>query len=240
MSGLKGIRLFAFAASAVASFGTAHATATCPVTDHGAFVNALKAAEAADTGGAQNHFWAVVVDREGIVCEVAFSGGSQGDQWLLSRQIAAAKAFTANGLSLNSKPTSTGMLYGWVQPSPNQTGVPLYGVAGGNVLSDVAYGGLYGTYGTLLDPMKGKRVGGTITFGGGLGLYSGTTVKGGLGLSGDTACRDHSVAWRLRAALNMAPSAGDDSIIISDNRSYHPHCAGDSDTQGATFQGPTH
>ena len=33
-------------------------------------------------------------------------------------------------------------------------------------------------------------VGGTITFGGGFGLYNGATAVGGVGLSGDTACAD--------------------------------------------------
>jgi hypothetical protein len=38
--------------------------------------------------------------------------------------------------------------------------------------------------------MIGHRIGGTITFGGGLALYTnkGTTAVGGIGLSGDTAC----------------------------------------------------
>ena len=39
---------------------------------------------------------------------VAFSGPSRDSQWLLSRQIAAAKAFTANGWTqLDSAPLST-------------------------------------------------------------------------------------------------------------------------------------
>ena len=79
--------------------------------------------------------------------------------------------------------------------------------------------------------MIGKRVGGTITFGGGLALYSGTNAIGGLGLSGDTACADHSTAWRLRDLLGMAPATGNDRITL-DNATGHPHCPNDAETQG--------
>ena len=40
-------------------------------------------------------------------------------------------------------------------------------------------------------------------FGGGLALYSGSDVVGGLGVSGDTSCADHNIAWRLRHALQL-------------------------------------
>ena len=51
----------------------------------------------------------------------------------------------------------------------------------------LAYQGDYELFGTANDPMIGQRIGGTITFGGALALYSGKSVVGGLGLSGDTA-----------------------------------------------------
>ena len=89
------------------------------------------------------------------------------------------------------------------------SGNPLFGLAGGNVLdSNAAYKGDYGKFGSANDPMVGARVGGTISFGGGLGLYSGgSNAVGGLGLSGDTACADHSTAWRTRINLGLAPTA---------------------------------
>ena len=201
----------------------------CPVT-HQTLKRELVAADDADESGLDNHYWAVVVNREGTVCAVAFSGESTDAQWLLSRQIAAAKAFTANGLSLDGAPISTAQLYPWVQPGA--PGNPLFGLAGGNPVSpEDAYGGQYQLFGTSNDPMVGRRVGGTITFGGGLGLYSGTTAIGGLGLSGDTACADHSTAWRLRAALTLAPAAGNDRITLA--AAEHPECPNDDDTQGA-------
>lgn len=201
---------------------------SCPVAQSVLAEN-LATADGADSSGLDNHYWAVVVNREGVVCAVAYSGETRDAQWLLSRQIAAAKAFTANGLSLDSKPLSTSQLYPWVQPGA--PGNPLFGLAAGNPLSpDDAYFGQYDLFGTKNDPMVGKRVGGTITFGGGLGLYSGTTAIGGLGLSGDTACADHSTAWRLRILLSLQPTAGNDKITLG--ASDHPHCPNDAATQG--------
>lgn len=201
----------------------------CPVPRR-ALKSALIAADTDDSTGLNNHYWAVVVNRDGRVCAVAYSGEKRDSQWLLSRQIAAAKAFTANGLSLDSAPISTAQLYPWVQPGA--PGNPLFGLAGGNPVSaEDAYKGPFNQFGTGNDPMIGKRVGGTITFGGGLGLYSGASAIGGLGLSGDTACADHSTAWRLREALSMAPTTGNDKITL-DNLAGHPHCPNDGDTQG--------
>ena len=203
--------------------------AGCPVAQQ-VLATQLALADAADATGLDNHYWAVVVNRSGTVCAVAFSGPNVDSQWLLSRQIAAAKAFTANGLSLDSAPISTGQLYPWVQPGAPAN--PLFGLAFGNPVSaDAAYKGPFGRFGTATDPMVGQRVGGTITFGGGLGLYEGTHAMGGLGLSGDTACADHSTAWRLRNLLGMKPSAGDDRITL-DNVAGHPHCPNDGGTQG--------
>jgi uncharacterized protein GlcG (DUF336 family) len=206
---------------------------SCPVTRN-QLVNALNAAADADTTGLNNEYWGVVVNRGGVVCAVAFSGNNVGSQWLLSRQIAAAKAFTANGLSLDGKPISSGALYNFVQPVPT-SGNPLFGLHFGNPVDPrAAYAGSYNSFGTGWDPMIGSRVGGTISFGGGLGLYQGSTAVGGLGLSGDTACADHSTAWRTRANLNKAPTVdglGLDKITLN-NTTGHPHCPNDGGTQG--------
>jgi uncharacterized protein GlcG (DUF336 family) len=202
---------------------------SCPVT-HSELREALVEAEIADTTGLDNDYWAVVVNRQGVVCAVAYSSNQRDGQWLLSRQIAAAKAFTANGLSLDSAPLSTAQLYPWVQPGAPAN--PLFGLAGGNpVDAEAAYKGNFQQFGTKNDPMVGSRVGGTITFGGGLGLYNGSNAIGGLGLSGDTACADHSTAWRLRAALGLAPTVGNDRITL-DDASGHPGCPNDAGTQG--------
>jgi len=87
--------------------------------------------------------------------------------------------------------------------------------------------------------MVGKRVGGIIAFGGGLALYSDTDVVGGLGVSGDSSCADHNVAWRVRKALALdkVPAGVNpnrkDAIVHDlgpDGKSAsgwgHPKCAG--------------
>lgn len=217
------------------SGGAAYAEVNCPVT-HAQLKAALVKAEAADESGFNLHFWGVVVNRSGRVCAVAYSGATTESQWLLSRQIAAAKAFTANGLALDGRPISSGALYNFVQPGTT-TPNPLFGLESGNPVDPAAaYAGPYNSFGTANDPMIGARVGGTITFGGGVGLYQGTTAVGGLGLSGDTACADHSTAFRTRNILNKVPTAdgfGLDRITL-DNLTAHPHCPNDADTRGTT------
>src|ERR1700722_2968454 len=74
---------------------------------HAALKTALDAATAAETSGLNNQMWATIVDRDGIVCAVAFSGVDRGAQWLGSRGISAHKANTANSFSLDSS-SSTG------------------------------------------------------------------------------------------------------------------------------------
>jgi uncharacterized protein GlcG (DUF336 family) len=226
---VTGWSVFGVVAPGVQTVWADNNSVECPVSFQ-ELRSALRDADTADSTGLNNHYWAVVVNRAGVVCAVAFSAPERGAQWLLSRQIAAAKAFTANGLSLDGAPLSTGQLYPWVQPGAPAN--PLFGLAGGNPVSpDDAYSGPYHQFGTRNDPMIGRRVGGTITFGGGLGLYEGNTAIGGVGLSGDTACADHSTAWRLRELLGLAPAAGSDRITL-DNLTGHPHCPNDGGTQG--------
>ena len=56
--------------------------------------------------------------------------------------------------------------------------------------------------------MVGLRVGGVNVFGGGLGAYKGGVRVGGVGVSGDTSCTDHMVAWRLRHRLGLDQFSG--------------------------------
>src|SRR5262245_12535497 len=69
---------------------------------------ALIAATFAETSGLNNHMWATIVDRDGIVCAVAFSGPNRGAQWPGSRVISAQKANAANAFSLDSSSLSGG------------------------------------------------------------------------------------------------------------------------------------
>jgi hypothetical protein len=52
--------------------------------------------------------------------------------------------------------------------------------------------------------MVGNKIGGVNVFGGGLALYNSSgTLIGAIGVSGDTSCADHNIAWRTRHGLNL-------------------------------------
>src|ERR1035438_4757224 len=63
---------------------------------------ALAAATMTESSGLNNQMWATIVDRDGIVCAIAFSGKSRDSQWPGSRVISAQKANTANAFGLDS------------------------------------------------------------------------------------------------------------------------------------------
>jgi uncharacterized protein GlcG (DUF336 family) len=161
---------------------------------------ALVDAQQTDNGGLGFHMWAVIVNRDGIVTTVCHSGEHPTDQWPASRIIAATKANTANGLSLDRCALSTANLYSAVQPGGTLFG--LGEIAAVNV--HAAYGGDPNAYGTPDDHMIGKQIGGVSVFGGGLALYDDSGhVVGGLGVSGDMSCADHNIAWKVRHALEL-------------------------------------
>ena len=181
--------------------GTARADGPCDdLPSHGALASALAAARAAANGGFNLDMWGTVVNRDGVVCAVAFTGGNRGDQWPGSRVISAQKANTANAFSLPQLALSTANLYSAVQP-----GGSLFGLQLSNpVNTDVAYGGNARNYGRANDPMVGGKIGGVNVFGGGLALYNAHgELVGGLGVSGDSSCADHNIAWRTRANLGL-------------------------------------
>ena len=52
--------------------------------------------------------------------------------------------------------------------------------------------------------MIGGRIGGVNVFGGGLALYGpGGVLLGAIGVSGDSSCADHNIAWRTRNNLGL-------------------------------------
>lgn len=219
--------------------------------DHATVQAALKAAVTAETTGLNLNMWATIVDRQGVVCVVAYSGDTAGAQWLGSRVISAQKANTANLFSLDSSSVanssgaggglalSTANLYSAVQP-----GGSLFGLSDSNPVDpSVAYGGDDNDYGAVDDPMVGYKVGGVNVFGGGFGLYAeGSVLVGGLGVSGDTSCADHRIGWRVRNNLGLDHLSGvggvsgdplrPDNIVfdIQGNSGMsaggfgHPHC----------------
>lgn len=186
--------------------------------DHASLTEVLAAVvEGADSGGFGFHMWGTLVDRDGVVCAVAFSGADRGDQWPGSRVISAQKANTANAFSLPALALSTGNLYSAVQP-----GGTLFGLQESNpVDTSVAYFGQAKNFGTENDPMTGLRLGGVNVFGGGLALYNADgALLGGLGVSGDSSCTDHIIAWKVRDALALdnvpggVSPTGDDNIVF--------------------------
>ena len=84
-------------------------------------------------------------------------------------------------------------------------GGSLYGLQASNpVDTSVAYGGNSGNYGQQNDPMVGGKIGGVNVFGGGLALYNSAKVLiGAIGVSGDSSCADHNIAWKTRHGLGL-------------------------------------
>lgn len=175
------------------------AQAQCPVTWQ-QLKDALEDARAEANGGFDLEMWGTVVDRDGRVCAVAFTGNTRGDQWPGSRVISAQKANTANAFSLPGLALSTANLYSAVQP-----GGSLFGLQESNpVHHGPAYQGPPANFGLLNDPLVGEPIGGVNVFGGGLALYNPAgQIVGGLGVSGDSSCADHNIAWRTRNTLNL-------------------------------------
>jgi uncharacterized protein GlcG (DUF336 family) len=219
------------------ALSSATAFAACPAISNASLTTALQAAVAAGNGGLGFPMWATIVDRDGVVCVVAKSA-APGLQWPGSRVISAQKANTANAFSLPSFALSTANLFSATQP-----GGSLFGLQESNpVDATVAYVGNAGNWGTTGDPLVGKKIGGVNVFGGGLALYSGGALIGGLGVSGDTSCADHNIAWRVRQSLglNSVPNgvspAKNDGIIYDVTGSHgnfasksgfgHPTCGG--------------
>lgn len=196
------------------------------------FKKALTEARKSANGGLNLDMWGTMVNRDGVVCAVAFTGTDRGDQWPGSRVISAQKANTANAFSLPGLALSTANLYSAVQP-----GGSLFGLQESNpVNSEKAYSGPASLFGKVKDPMVGHRIGGVNVFGGGLALYnSHGDLIGALGVSGDTSCADHNIAWRTRHQLKMDHVPGGVAADKTDNITYlsagqaptgfsHPNC----------------
>jgi uncharacterized protein GlcG (DUF336 family) len=182
-----------------------------------ALKTALTTAQQQKNSGLGFNMWATIVNRDGYVCAVAFTGNTRGDQWPGSRVISAQKANTANAFSVPLFALSTANLY-----AATQNGGTLFGLQFSNPVDNtVAYAGDATQYGQVADPLVGKQIGGVNVFGGGLALYTTNVRKlvGGLGVSGDTSCTDHIIAWKVRGLLQLdnvpagVAGAGGDNMI---------------------------
>jgi hypothetical protein len=66
-------------------------------------------------------------------------------------------------------------------------------------------------------------IGGVNVFGGGLALYgAGQKIVGGLGVSGDTSCADHDIAWRVRNYLVLDHLSGVGGVAALAGDTTHP------------------
>jgi uncharacterized protein GlcG (DUF336 family) len=182
--------------------------------------------------GQPNTMWSAVVDRTGVLCSVI----KIGDAWPGSRAIAIAKAETANDFSNDRLALSTTNLY-----APTQPGGSLYGLNNSNTFNPASLPQGVG---------DGSVPGGVITFGGGVALYRNGKVIGGLGLSGDSSCADHAVAFRMRKLAGYDGVAGGVAPDGSDNIIYaaigttpsgfeQPHCFPSDLTPAQVEQIPT-
>ena len=223
--------LAAFVLSASSVFAQGGSCSALPT--RSALETALNAVvDAGGNGGFPFQMWLTTVNRDGEVCEVIFSGNDRGDQWPGSRVISAQKANTANAFSLPGLALSTANLFSAVQP-----GNSLYGLQHSNpVDTTVAYGGASANNGQPNDHMAGKKIGGVNVFGGGLPLYnSGGTLVGALGVSGNTSCTDHIIAWKVRDAVKFDTLPGGVSPTKDDNIVHD--ISGDSKTGHSTSAG---
>ena len=207
--------------------------------EHSELRTALKSIVQEKNGGFGFNMWATVVDRDGIVQAVVYSGEQRGDQWPGSRVISAQKANTANAFALPNFALSTANLFAAVQP-----GGSLYGLQESNpVNTEVAYSGAVKRIGTNKDPMVGEKIGGVNVFGGGLPLYNkNKELIGAIGVSGDSSCADHNIAWKVRNKLNLdnvpkgVSATNDDNIVydIAKEKSKsgwgHPTCSKEATT----------
>jgi uncharacterized protein GlcG (DUF336 family) len=243
-SGFRGARTAAVAACLVALAACGDDTTAPPdvlttsgqlqnnLPSYGTMRDALRQIVAGQNGGLGFQMWAAIVDRDGFVVDVLFSGDDRDSEWPGSRAIAAQKANTANAFSLDNFALSSGNLY-----APTQPGGSLFGLQESNPVDpQAAYDGNPKFYGTQNDPLTGKRMGGINVFGGGLALYTQDgTLVGGIGLSGDTSCTDHVIAWKLRHALNLdnvpagvADGGADDNLVLDADGTLtgfeHPTC----------------
>lgn len=208
------------------------ASACDALPNHEALTKALKSSVATTSdeknGGLELNMWGTIVARDGTVCAVSRTGEHFGDQWPGSRIISAQKANTANAFSLPNLALSTANLW-----APTQPGGSLFGLQFSNPIDiNVVYEGDAEKYGSTEDSMIGQRAGGVNVFGGGLALYDKDgKLVGAIGVSGDTSCADHNIAWKTRHALkldyvlNGVSETGDDNIIYTEGHPFgHVSC----------------
>ena len=108
---MKAVKYLALALTLGATSTNALATTCKDLPGHAELKAALISAVQTESSGLDLNMWATLVDRDGEVCAVAFSGNDRGSQWPGSRVISAQKANTANAFSLDGLALSTANLF---------------------------------------------------------------------------------------------------------------------------------
>ncbi|HWE52183.1 MAG TPA: hypothetical protein VG273_20480 [Bryobacteraceae bacterium] len=218
--------MFGTAALLSAAAASAAPNGCTGLPDNAQLRKALIAARAAESSGLNAQEWATIVNRDGVVCAVAFTGYDATTQMGIGRISSAMRANAGNTFAFDSSSSSNGAgfagglalstanLYSATQPGGFVGELPNnYPVNQAAVFSKHVE-----LFGTSSDPMIGQPIGGFMAIGGGLGLFAaGQTAVGGLGVAGDHSCTDHDIAWRTRNLLNFdhmngfPPLSGDPS-----------------------------
>ena len=161
---------------------------------------ALTTARSASNGGFNLDMWGSIVNRDGVVCAVAFTGsrsrigmarqpGHLGSKSEHGQLVRFARAWRCRRQTCGGG--AAGRLSVWLareQPGQHCGRIP-------GSIGKIRHG--------KRSPGR-RQIGGVNVFGGGLALYDVShTLVGAIGVSGDTSCADHNIAWRTRHALNM-------------------------------------
>jgi hypothetical protein len=186
---------------------------------------ALIAAKNASNGGFNLDMWGTIVNRDGIVCAVAFTG--TGPWRPVARQ---PRYFGTEGkhrelvqpprpCPFDREPLGGGPAWRLaLRASGKQPrGLSVWPTAVNS-----------SNLGQHNDPMVGGKIGGVNVFGGGLALYDNKhNLIGGIGVSGDTSCADHNIAWRTRNNLGLDYVPGGVSGVVGkpDNINYQGQVA---------------
>ena len=193
---------FAVGAMCALATGTASAqgaTGCKELPSYSTLRGALVQARHASNGGFNLDMWGTVVNRDGVVCAVAFTGNDRGDQWPGSRdfrtegqhgqfvQSTEHRAFDRQ--SLHGRSTRRQPVWSAGKQS-GECGRRLQRQPGEQRTSQRSDG--------RRPHWRGERVWGRS------GLYNSSgELVGAIGVSGDTSCADHNIAWRTRASLGL-------------------------------------
>jgi hypothetical protein len=205
---------------------------------HAELTEALGAAVVEDNGGLATSMWATIVNRDGVVCAETFSDGDFAAQSPGSRPAPAQEAATAHAFGLppgvggiDAVALSTTDLWTAAQPGRSAfvhgngrdpfPGGSLFGLQLSNPVDpEVADQSPACRPGQSSDPKLSQSPGSANLFGAGLALFDrGGALVGAVGVSGNTFCTDHNVAWRIRDFLGLdfvpegVDTPADDTIL---------------------------